>query len=68
MLEPKLKDWEKIINLDFPPVEFTKETRQQMIEYAKSHNVGDARLAMGIFYTDAEYESEREKVLSTPLP
>ncbi len=68
MLEYKLKDWREVIDLDFPPIEVTEATRQKMIEYAKRHSVGDVRLATGRFYTTAEYEARRERVLSTPLP
>lgn len=68
MLEYKLKKWKEVVHLDFPPLRVTEKLRENMIKYARRHSVGDARLAMGRFYTDAEYEARRKRILSTPLP
>lgn len=68
MLEYKLKNWKDVVDLDFPPLRVTEESREKMIKYAKAHIVGDVRLAMGRFYTDAEYEARQKKILLTPLP
>lgn len=59
MLEYKLRDWREVIDLDFPPVEVTEETRQRCKEY---------RLAVRKPYKTEKYEAWREKILSTPLP
>lgn len=68
MAEYKLKDWKEVIDSDFPYLKITEETRQTMVEYSRTHSVGNTRLAMGRFYTDLRYETWKERVLSTPLP
>jgi hypothetical protein len=63
-----LKDWREVIDLDFPDVEITEETKRTMVEAGRRYLINDVRLATGRFYTTAEYEARRERVLSTPLP
>jgi len=41
--------------------------RNLTLEFSAKHR-GSVRLAMGLFYTDKEWEAIRKKVLGTPLP
>lgn len=41
--------------------------RELTLAFAAKHR-GSIRLAMGLFYTDEEWERIRKKVLGTPLP
>lgn len=46
----------------------TEKVRQSIVNYAKSHSIGNVRIYMGRFYTDQEYEQRRQRILNTPLP
>ena len=66
----KLKDWREVIFEDFPDMKITEQTRDAMRRAAQSDRylINDIRLATGRFYTNLEYETQRAKILSTPLP
>jgi len=62
----ELMNWEDVIDLDFPNITTVSgETRQAMIKFAKTHSIGNVRLAMGRFPTGIEYESLRKRVDQT---
>lgn len=64
----KLRNWREVIDIDLPEVKITEETRQEVL-HAPYEIRGDVRLVTGRFYTEAEFEAYRQKVLlSTPLP
>lgn len=67
-LEAVFGDWRDFIDRDFPEMKITEETRNAIIEYARTHRVSNVRIATGRFYTDEEYRQYRERILSTPLP
>jgi hypothetical protein len=61
----KLRDLRELYDVDFPEIEITERTK----EIARESNIrGDARIAIGLFYTDKGYESHRKRVLRKPLP
>lgn len=66
----KLKNWNEVINEDWPDMKITEQTRDVMRRAAQSgrYLINDVRLAIGRFYTDSEYEARRAKILSTQLP
>ncbi len=68
MVSLRLKDWREVINEDFSLVRVTQDTVRRCVVFAQRGYSSDARVAMGRIYTDAEYESRRERVLNTPLP
>lgn len=63
-------NWRDLINVDLPPMRITEETRKATVTAAQSGRYApvDARIAMGRFYTDREYEEMRCKEMSRPLP
>jgi len=63
----KLKDWRDVINEDFPKMEITQETVENVRMTQRGYRVS-ARVATGRVYTSAEYEAKRAKILATPLP
>jgi len=67
-LEAVFGDWRDFIDVDFPEVKITEETREATVAYALSHPTDNVRIAMGRFYTDKEYQDHRQKILSTLLP
>ena len=61
-------DWEKLIDVDPPPLGPTTEaTRENVKRYTERYR-GSVRMALGKFRTDAEHEEHRKKILATPLP
>jgi hypothetical protein len=54
----------ELIDMDFPNT-ITKNTVTQ--KFSNSFR-SDARMTMGLFWTDTEYEKMRKTVLNTPLP
>lgn len=65
----RLKDLGEVLFLDQPRYqEITKTTVQKIIDYARRYFTGDARVAMGRVYTDAEFEARQKRSLSRSLP
>lgn len=64
LVKEQFKGKEDIWDTDFkePRIE-----RNLTLKFATKHR-GSVRLAMGLFYTDEEWERIRKKVLGTPLP
>ncbi len=61
-------DWKKYIDIDLPQMgEITSEVVEMTSNLAVRYG-GDTRMFLGLIWTDKEYESFRERVLSTPLP
>jgi hypothetical protein len=64
----QLLGWREVINRNMPEQPaITEDIRRHTIEHSARFR-GSVRLSTGAFWTDEEYEREREKVLSTPLP
>jgi hypothetical protein len=60
--------WNEIVSRDMPEQPaITKSVRSETLKEASRFR-GSVRLVTGTFWTDEEYQSERTKVLSTPLP
>ena len=57
-----------IIFMDFKPIKITEETRKKVIENPLRHLNCPARIRMGKFYTDEEWEAYVKKSLKRPLP
>jgi hypothetical protein len=57
-----------VLNRSLPiPRRITNETRKQTKK--ESHRFrGSVRISNGNFYTDDEYENQRQRILNTPLP
>jgi hypothetical protein len=69
MTLPTILSWREVLDIDFPEMRVTEESREAHIRYAKRVGTrGDVRMAMGLFYTDEEYQSFRDEVLARPLP
>lgn len=57
-----------ISDKEYKPIEITEETRKEVLEHPEKYASFPARIRMGLFYTDEEYEQYIEKVLSKQLP
>ena len=67
MLERGSKGWPEWLSKDLTRqavTDLAKETTRE----ATSRFRGSVRMSTGRFWTDAEYEKRRRKVLNTPLP
>lgn len=58
----------EIIDMDYPPLKITEETRRKVLENPVRHLNCPVRIRMGKFYTDEEWEKRENKVLSMKLP
>ena len=69
-MNPDRNDWKKYIDVDLPQTgEITSEVvERNSLLLLSGRYIGDVRIALGMVWTDKEYESYRERVLSTPLP
>jgi hypothetical protein len=64
----KLLGWRAVIRRNMPEQpKISEDIRQHTIEHAARFR-GSVRLSTGAFWTDDEYERERNKALNTPLP
>jgi len=60
--------WRSVIRRNMPEQpKITDDIRRHTIEHSARFR-GSVRLSTGAFWTDEEYERERDKALSTPLP
>lgn len=66
-LEPRTREWDELLETDFPDIKFTKETVKSAMKNSARYR-GSVRFSLGLFWTDDEYEKYRKKVLNTPLP
>ncbi len=57
-----------ILEQDFPKLEITEKTREDVLNNPEKYTSCDARIRMGKFYTDEEYEKYIESSLNRPLP
>jgi len=64
LVEEQFKGREDIWDTDFKE---PRIDRSLTLAFAAKHR-GSIRLAMGLFYTNEEWEAIRKKVLGTPLP
>ena len=58
----------EIIDMNYPPLKITEETRRKVLENPRWHLNCPVRIRMGKFYTDEEWEKRENKVLSMKLP
>ena len=63
-VKEQFKGKEDIWDTDFKEPRIDRELT---LAFAAKHR-GSIRLAMGLFYTNEEWEAIRKKVLGTPLP
>ena len=61
-------DLRGIVDIDFPSISITERSRQDIVEYARTHRVEGVRVATGRFRTDREYNEFIENVLSMEIP
>jgi len=61
------KPWE-VRDVDYPPHRVITEATRQISISEQGRFRGSVRHVTGRFYTDAEYEQRRNKVLNHPLP
>jgi len=62
------KNWQDLIDVDFRKSRgVTERTRTTAIKSASRYR-GSVRVSLGMFPTDAEYETYRDKILKTKLP
>ncbi len=52
-------------DLDLPKI---RVNREELIKNSYRYRMGSVRLAMGMVYTQEQFDKEKEKVLKTPLP
>ena len=64
LVKESFKGKEDVWNTDFKKPRIEQDLT---LMFAAKHR-GSVRLAMGLFYTNEEWETIRRKVLSTPLP
>lgn len=66
----KLQDVSDVLNKDWPTSHPITQATVDAIKRdgRREYYVGNARMATGRVYTDAEYEARRARVLATPLP
>lgn len=57
-----------ILEQEFPKLEITEKTREDVLNNPEKYTSCDARIRMGKFYTDEEYERYFESSLNRPLP
>ena len=58
----------RILDKEYEPLKITEETRREVLEHPEKYADCPARIRMGLFYTDEEYEKYVDEVLSKPLP
>ena len=63
-----MEDKKDYLFKDFSEFKVIEETRKDVMENPQKYFSYDARIRMGKFYTDEEYEKRVEEVLSRPLP
>lgn len=64
----KMLGWQAVIERDMPEQpKITEDIREQTKDHSDRFR-GSVRLSAGRFWTDAEYQQRRTKVLSTQLP
>lgn len=63
-----LKSWYDVINLDLPCSIITEESRKLSMMHLGLSIRDNVRMAMGMYYTDHEYNCMREEILSSGLP
>ena len=67
-MDANIKGWIEVIDEEMPQLgAITEKARERILENA-AHFRGSMRISTGRFWTDAEYQKYREKVLNTPLP
>ena len=63
-----LLPWHEVVNVNMPEQpRITAEIREKTMK-ASPRFKGDVRPALGLLWTDEEYEHPRSEVLGTPLP
>ena len=60
-------DWRKYIDRKVAPIVVTEEVREETKRESVRHR-SNVRLALGLFYTDAEFAEMRREELSHELP
>lgn len=66
--QAKYNTGDDILFEDFEPVKVTEATRQHVLEHPGLYKNCPPRIRQGMFYTDEEYETRFEEVMSKPLP
>lgn len=57
-----------ILSKDWPKLKITKEMRDDVKKHPERYLRCPARIRMGKFYTDEEFEKRSNEILNTPLP
>ena len=65
-LKSLIKD--EIIDKDYQDFKVTKQTKEDIFMHPGAYLNCSARIRMGKFYTDQEYEDYKKRVLNRPLP
>ena len=63
-----MKDKKDYLFEDFPEFKVTEETRKDVIKNPQKYSSCGARIRMGNFYTDEEYQKKIEERLNRELP
>lgn len=58
----------ELIDKDFPNFQPVTENIREVVKVNSMRHRGSVRICNGLFWTEEEYQSRRDKVLATPLP